>query len=81
MRALRQVEAHSVAALCAAALALFRRSSVRSKRTLTPLLDDPDDSKPADWVDAQRIPDPDASKPDDWDEDVSAAPPRMPRQY
>jgi calnexin len=33
-------------------------------------IDDPNDSKPEDWVDTSRIPDPDASKPDDWDEDA-----------
>ncbi|KAF8665464.1 hypothetical protein AX16_000482 [Volvariella volvacea WC 439] len=33
-------------------------------------IDDPEDSKPADWVDEARIPDPDAKKPDDWDEDA-----------
>jgi len=33
-------------------------------------IDDPNDSKPKDWVDAAKIDDPDASKPDDWDEDA-----------
>jgi len=33
-------------------------------------IDDPDDKKPADWVDEARIPDPDAKKPEDWDEDA-----------
>ncbi|KAI0081162.1 Calreticulin-domain-containing protein [Panus rudis PR-1116 ss-1] len=33
-------------------------------------IDDPEDSKPADWVDQKKIPDPDAKKPDDWDEDA-----------
>ncbi|KAK7744968.1 hypothetical protein SLS53_003201 [Cytospora paraplurivora] len=33
-------------------------------------IDDPDDKKPADWVDEARIPDPDATKPEDWDEDA-----------
>mmetsp|Transcript_24568 Transcript_24568/g.79414 ORF Transcript_24568/g.79414 Transcript_24568/m.79414 type:complete len:501 (+) Transcript_24568:54-1556(+) len=33
-------------------------------------IDDPEDSKPADWVDEAQIDDPDASKPDDWDEDA-----------
>ncbi|KAF2460048.1 Calreticulin family-domain-containing protein [Lineolata rhizophorae] len=33
-------------------------------------IDDPEDSKPEDWVDNARIPDPDAKKPDDWDEDA-----------
>merc|ERR1719502_41554 len=33
-------------------------------------IDDPDDSKPKDWVDDAEIDDPEASKPDDWDEDA-----------
>jgi len=33
-------------------------------------IDDPEDSKPDDWVDAKRIPDPTATKPDDWDDDA-----------
>ena len=33
-------------------------------------IDDPKDTKPADWVDEARIPDPDATKPEDWDEDA-----------
>ncbi|KAI5293674.1 hypothetical protein KEM52_005325, partial [Ascosphaera acerosa] len=33
-------------------------------------IDDPADSKPADWVDEARIPDPEARKPADWDEDA-----------
>jgi calnexin len=33
-------------------------------------IDDPEDKKPADWVDTPRIPDPEAVKPDDWDEDA-----------
>jgi len=33
-------------------------------------IDDPEDKKPADWVDQEKIPDPDATKPDDWDEDA-----------
>jgi hypothetical protein len=33
-------------------------------------IDDPEDKKPEDWVDAKRIPDADATKPDDWDEDA-----------
>ncbi|KAF9099773.1 hypothetical protein BGX27_000531 [Mortierella sp. AM989] len=37
-------------------------------------IDDPSDSKPADWVEVAKIPDPTATKPDDWDED---APPRI----
>ncbi|OJA11333.1 hypothetical protein AZE42_10516 [Rhizopogon vesiculosus] len=31
-------------------------------------IDDPEDVKPADWVDQQRISDPEAVKPEDWDE-------------
>lgn len=33
-------------------------------------IDDPEDTKPADWVDEQKITDPEASKPEDWDEDA-----------
>ena len=33
-------------------------------------IDDPEDKKPADWVDEPKIPDPDAVKPADWDEDA-----------
>jgi hypothetical protein len=33
-------------------------------------IDDPNDSKPADWVDEDKIADPEASKPADWDEDA-----------
>ena len=33
-------------------------------------IDDPNDSKPEDWVDEKKIADPDAKKPDDWDEDA-----------
>ncbi|KAI0323071.1 Calreticulin family-domain-containing protein [Amylostereum chailletii] len=33
-------------------------------------IDDPEDSKPEDWVDAKRIADPEAVKPEDWDEDA-----------
>lgn len=33
-------------------------------------IDDPEDSKPADWVDIDKIPDPEATKPEDWDEDA-----------
>ncbi|KAI1322011.1 Calreticulin-domain-containing protein [Xylariaceae sp. FL0255] len=33
-------------------------------------IDDPKDTKPADWVDTARIPDPEAKKPEDWDEDA-----------
>lgn len=31
-------------------------------------IDDPNDSKPEDWDEREKIPDPDARKPDDWDE-------------
>eukprot|EP00742_Colponemidia_sp_Colp-10_P001982 GILJ01002116.1.p1 GENE.GILJ01002116.1~~GILJ01002116.1.p1 ORF type:complete len:559 (-),score=101.57 GILJ01002116.1:321-1997(-) len=31
-------------------------------------IDDPNDKKPDDWVDAAMIPDPEDKKPDDWDE-------------
>merc|ERR1712091_407379 len=33
------------------------------------MIDDPEDSKPEDWVDEKQIPDPNAKKPDDWDEE------------
>jgi calnexin len=33
-------------------------------------INDPDDTKPTDWVDDARIPDPEALKPEDWDEDA-----------
>ncbi|KAI6782214.1 Calnexin-like protein [Emericellopsis cladophorae] len=33
-------------------------------------IDDPNDTKPEDWVDQARIPDPEATKPEDWDEDA-----------
>ncbi|KAL3157665.1 hypothetical protein ABBQ32_012105 [Trebouxia sp. C0010 RCD-2024] len=33
-------------------------------------IDDPEDTKPEDWVDTAKIADPEASKPDDWDEDA-----------
>ncbi|PWN30847.1 calnexin [Jaminaea rosea] len=33
-------------------------------------IEDPKDSKPADWVDESRIADPAATKPEDWDEDA-----------
>jgi len=36
-------------------------------------IDDPSDSKPADWVDEAMITDPDATKPDDWDEAAVSA--------
>jgi len=32
-------------------------------------IDDPTDSKPADWVDAVKIDDPESAKPEEWDED------------
>lgn len=33
-------------------------------------VDDPEDKKPEDWDERERIPDPEAKKPDDWDESV-----------
>ncbi|KAH8998757.1 Calreticulin family-domain-containing protein [Lactarius hatsudake] len=33
-------------------------------------IDDPEDEKPADWVNEKRIADPDATKPEDWDEEA-----------
>ncbi|KAJ3197041.1 hypothetical protein HK101_006504 [Irineochytrium annulatum] len=33
-------------------------------------IDDPEDTKPSDWVDVAKIADPTASKPADWDEDA-----------
>jgi len=33
-------------------------------------IDDPNDTKPADWVEDAKIADPDATKPEDWDEDA-----------
>nr|KAG5692180.1 hypothetical protein BaRGS_008726 [Batillaria attramentaria] len=35
-------------------------------------IEDPNDKKPADWDDREKIPDPDATKPDDWDENEPA---------
>lgn len=35
-------------------------------------IDDPEDKKPEDWDEREKIPDPDATKPDDWDEDAPA---------
>ena len=35
-----------------------------------PEIDDPEDSKPVDWVDLKKIKDPSAVKPADWDEDA-----------
>ena len=33
-------------------------------------IDDPEDKKPEDWIDDDKMDDPDATKPDDWDEDA-----------
>merc|ERR1739838_644986 len=33
-------------------------------------IDDPEDSKPDDWIDDEEMDDPEDSKPDDWDEDA-----------
>uniref|UniRef100_U5EYL6 Putative calnexin n=1 Tax=Corethrella appendiculata TaxID=1370023 RepID=U5EYL6_9DIPT len=38
-------------------------------------IDDPEDFKPSNWDEREKIPDPDSKKPDDWDED---APPQIP---
>ncbi|XP_046852072.1 calnexin-like [Xenia sp. Carnegie-2017] len=35
-------------------------------------IDDPNDSKPENWDEREKIPDPDAEKPDDWDEEAPA---------
>ncbi|KYR01999.1 calnexin [Tieghemostelium lacteum] len=35
-------------------------------------IDDPEDKKPEDWVDEEKIPEPGAEKPDDWDESQPA---------
>lgn len=35
-------------------------------------IDDPNDKKPDDWDEREKIPDPEAKKPDDWDEDAPA---------
>ena len=35
-------------------------------------IEDPEDKKPEDWDEREKIPDPDAEKPDDWDEDAPA---------
>ena len=35
-------------------------------------IDDPDDKKPDDWIDAPLMSDPEATKPDDWDEEAPA---------
>jgi calnexin len=40
-------------------------------------VDDPDETKPKDWVEEEKIKDPEASKPDDWDEDAPAEVPDM----
>lgn len=37
-------------------------------------IDDPEDFKPNDWDEREKIPNPESSKPDDWDED---APPQI----
>lgn len=37
-----------------------------------PEIDDPDDVKPGNWDEREKIPDPDAKKPEDWDEDAPA---------
>ncbi|XP_057669252.1 calnexin isoform X1 [Diorhabda carinulata] len=37
-------------------------------------IDDPNDKRPEDWDEREKIPDPEATKPDDWDED---APPQI----
>ncbi|XP_075150733.1 calnexin 99A isoform X2 [Haematobia irritans] len=38
-------------------------------------IDDPNDTKPEDWDEREKIPDPTAQKPEDWDDD---APPQIP---
>ncbi|XP_050074137.1 calnexin [Anopheles maculipalpis] len=35
-------------------------------------IDDPEDRKPENWDDREKIPDPDATKPDDWNEEEPA---------
>lgn len=51
----------------------FTQEAARTlKLTWCFLIDDPSDTKPADWVDTARIPDESAVKPDDWDEDAPA---------
>ncbi|VDP33259.1 unnamed protein product [Schistosoma margrebowiei] len=35
-------------------------------------IDDPDDKKPSDWDEREKIVDTNAKKPDDWDEDAPA---------
>lgn len=35
-------------------------------------IEDPNDKKPEDWDEREKIPDPNAVKPDDWDEDAPA---------
>ncbi|XP_021940571.1 calnexin-like isoform X2 [Zootermopsis nevadensis] len=37
-----------------------------------PEIGDPDDTKPSDWDEREKISDPEARKPDDWDEDAPA---------
>jgi len=34
------------------------------------MIDDPNDAKPDEWDEREKIPDPDATKPEDWDEDA-----------
>lgn len=36
-------------------------------------VDDPNDRKPADWVDSPTMPDPNAKKPDSWDDSIPSA--------
>jgi calnexin len=36
-------------------------------------VDDPNDRKPADWVDSPTMPDPNARKPDSWDDSIPSA--------
>ncbi|KAF4518693.1 hypothetical protein B566_EDAN002729, partial [Ephemera danica] len=38
-------------------------------------IDDPEDFRPADWDEREKIPDPEARKPEDWDEDAPAQTP------
>merc|ERR1740130_458341 len=35
-------------------------------------IDDPEDTKPEEWIDDPKMADPETSKPDDWDEDAPA---------
>jgi len=61
-------------------------SSVKSGSLITdfdpsfqppPVIDDPNDFKPDDWVDEIRIPDTTATKPNDWDDDAPMMVPDM----